>query len=100
MSLAADRDGMNRADAARISGMDRYTLRDWVHASHEKGHECLRAVHAGGVQARLSAAKELNLLRSLRRALTGRRMASFAGGGSIFNLSSRSDLALTIVSDT
>jgi transposase len=24
-------DGMSRADAARIGGMDRQTLRDWVH---------------------------------------------------------------------
>lgn len=28
-SLAAVLDGMNRADAARIGGMDRQTLRDW-----------------------------------------------------------------------
>jgi transposase len=31
LSLAAVLDGMNRADAARIGGMDRQTLRDWVH---------------------------------------------------------------------
>lgn len=31
LSLAAVLDGMNRADAALIGGMDRQTLRDWVH---------------------------------------------------------------------
>jgi len=31
LSIAAIYDGMNRADAARIGGMDRQTLRDWVH---------------------------------------------------------------------
>ena len=30
LSLAAVLDGMNRTDAARIGGMDRQTLRDWV----------------------------------------------------------------------
>jgi len=31
LSLAAVLDGMSRADAARIGGMDRQTLRDWVY---------------------------------------------------------------------
>ncbi len=31
MSLAAVLDGMNRTDAARIGGMNRQTVRDWVH---------------------------------------------------------------------
>lgn len=31
LSLAAVLDGMSRSDAARIGGMDRQTLRDWVH---------------------------------------------------------------------
>ena len=31
LSLAAVRDGMDRAAAAKIGGMDRQTLRDWVH---------------------------------------------------------------------
>jgi len=30
LSLAAAYDGMSRAEAARIGGMDRQTLRDWV----------------------------------------------------------------------
>jgi len=31
LSIAAVLDGMIRADAAKIGGMDRRTLRDWVH---------------------------------------------------------------------
>lgn len=35
--LAAVLDGMNRTEAARIGGMDRQTLRDWVHRFNEHG---------------------------------------------------------------
>ncbi len=37
MALAAVRDGQSRAEAARIGGMDRQTLRDWVHAYNDRG---------------------------------------------------------------
>src|SRR6187551_2713086 len=42
LSLAAVLDGMSRADAARIGGMDRQTLRDWVHRFNERGPEGLK----------------------------------------------------------
>ena len=57
LSLAAVLDGMNRTDAARIGGMDRQTLRDWVHRFNDQGPDCLCDVHAGGVEPRLSAEK-------------------------------------------
>ena len=41
LSLAAVRDGMDRAQAAKIGGMDRQTLRDWVHRFNEDGPEGL-----------------------------------------------------------
>ena len=41
LALAAIRDGMSRAAAARIGGMDRQTLRDWVHAFNAHGIEGL-----------------------------------------------------------
>lgn len=41
LSLAAVLDGMSRADAARIGGMDRQTLRDWVHRFNEAGPDGL-----------------------------------------------------------
>ena len=37
LALAAVVDGMNRSEAARIGGMERQTLRDWVHRFNEKG---------------------------------------------------------------
>ena len=36
LSLAAVLDGMNRTDAARIGGMDRQTLRNWVHRFNDQ----------------------------------------------------------------
>ena len=41
LSLAAVLDGMNRTDAARIGGMDRQTLRDWVLRFNQAGVEGL-----------------------------------------------------------
>ena len=37
LALAAIRDGMNRSEAARVGGMDRQTLCDWVHAFNDHG---------------------------------------------------------------
>jgi hypothetical protein len=37
LSLAAVRDGMDRGSAAKIGGMDRQTLRDWVHSLQRLG---------------------------------------------------------------
>ena len=41
LALAAVRDGLDRGEAARIGGMDRQTLRDWVHAFNARGIEGL-----------------------------------------------------------
>ena len=57
LSLAAVLDGMNRTDAARIGGMDRQTLRDWVHRFNDQGPDGLCDVHAGGFEPRLSVEK-------------------------------------------
>lgn len=48
LSLAAIMDGMNRGDAARIGGMDRQTLRDWVHRFNTLGPNGLKDKHGGG----------------------------------------------------
>jgi transposase len=55
LSIAAVLDGMSRADAARIGGMDRQTLRDWVHRFNEGGHEALKDSWSKGNPPRLSA---------------------------------------------
>ncbi len=41
LSLAAVRDGMDRGEAAKIGGMDRQTLRDWVHRFNSAGPDGL-----------------------------------------------------------
>jgi transposase len=55
LSLAAVLDGMNRTEAARIGGMDRQTLRDWVHRFNERGPEGLLDSWSKGPAPRLSA---------------------------------------------
>ena len=61
LSLAAVLDGMNRTDAARIGGMDRQTLQDWVHRFNQLGPDGLCDLHAGGVEPRLSADQKAEL---------------------------------------
>ena len=41
LSLAAVRDGMDRGEAAKVGGMDRQTLRDWVHRFNAEGPDGL-----------------------------------------------------------
>jgi transposase len=61
LSLAAVADGMSREDAARIGGMDRQTLRDWVHRFNRLGPEGLRDSHANGSVSKLSADQRVEL---------------------------------------
>ena len=37
LAIAAVYDGMSRTDAAKVGGMDRQTLRDWVHRFNAEG---------------------------------------------------------------
>jgi transposase-like protein len=39
LALAAAYDGMSRAAAARVGGMNRQTLRDWAHRFNEEGQK-------------------------------------------------------------
>jgi transposase len=55
LSLAAVRDGKDRGEAARIGGMDRQTLRDWVHRFNAAGPEGLFNNWTDGPKSRLSA---------------------------------------------
>lgn len=61
LSLAAVLDGMSREDAARVGGMDRQTLRDWVHRFNEAGPDGLKDACNGGPQPRLSPAQKAEL---------------------------------------
>ena len=55
LSLAAVRDGIDRGEAAKIGGMDRQTLRDWVHRFNAKGPDGLIDNWTSGPTPRLSA---------------------------------------------
>lgn len=48
LALAAVYDGMSRADAAKVGGMDRQTLRDWVHRFNDEGPDGLINRKAAG----------------------------------------------------
>lgn len=61
LSIAAVLDGMSRADAARIGGMDRQTLRDWVHRFNALGPAGLKDNYRCGNPIRLSAAQQAEL---------------------------------------
>ena len=54
LSLAAVRDGMDRGSAAKIGGMDRQTLRDWVHRFNASGPQGLIDNWTEGPKPRLS----------------------------------------------
>ena len=54
LSLAAILDGMSRTEAARVGGMDRQTLRDWVHRFNERGPDGLKDTWSKGHPSRLS----------------------------------------------
>lgn len=54
LALAAVRDGMKRAEAARIGGMDRQTLRDWVHRFNRHGPDGLIDIKPSGRPPKLS----------------------------------------------
>ena len=55
LSIAAIYDGMSRADAARVGGMDRQTLRDWVYRFNEAGPAGLLDHKAPGASPKLTA---------------------------------------------
>src|ERR671913_2197114 len=61
LSIAAVLDGMSRANAARLGGMDRQTLRDWVHRFNERGPEGLKDSWSKGHPPRLSAEQRVQL---------------------------------------
>ena len=61
LSVAAVLDGMSRADAAKIGGMDRQTLRDWVHRFNERGPDGLLDGWSKGPEPRLSAAQRAEI---------------------------------------
>jgi transposase len=68
LALALVLEGMTRTEAARAAGMDRQTLRDWVHRYNAEGLAGLRdRVGETGPKRRLSAEQEAELAEWVRR---------------------------------
>ena len=61
LALAAVVDGMSRTEAAQIGGMDRQTLRDWVHRFNADGVDGLSDRWSPGPEPRLTADQKAEL---------------------------------------
>src|SRR5438105_15203031 len=61
LAIAAVYEGMDREEAARIGGMDRQTLRDWVHRFNTHGSNGLINIKPPGRRPRLSAEQREDL---------------------------------------
>ena len=84
LAIAAVLDGASREEAAKIGGMDRQTLRDWVIRFNEQGPDGLinKAVAGRAGQARRTNIKHFSL-GLWKTARSRRSMASCAGGPAI-----------------
>ena len=60
-ALALVLEGEKRAEAARICGMDRQTLPDWIHRYNAHGLDGLSNRHGGGPAPLLTAAQQADL---------------------------------------
>lgn len=65
LAIALVLEGANREDAARSTGMDRQTLRDWVHRFNVAGADGLVDRKAPGRQRRLDPEQQRELARCL-----------------------------------
>ncbi|HYI84879.1 MAG TPA: helix-turn-helix domain-containing protein, partial [Acetobacteraceae bacterium] len=68
LAIALVLEGTSRTEAARVAGMDRQTLRDWVHRTNEEGLAGLRD-RAGevGPKRRLTPAQEAEVAEWVRQ---------------------------------
>jgi transposase len=65
--LALVLEGCSREEAARHAGMDRQTLRDWVHRYNAEGLAGLRDRRRPGRKPRLTPEQEAELVRAVER---------------------------------
>ena len=93
LALALILEGADRASAARICGMDRQTLRDWVHRYNDEGLAGLRDRTGGGRSPKLSKEQRGSSPRWSRLAPIRRCTRSFAGAGLICAMRSSDALA-------
>lgn len=62
LALALVLEGASRKQAAEQCGMDRQTLRDWVHRYNEKGLEGLTSLASPGAPSRLNGVQQAEVL--------------------------------------
>ena len=67
LALALVLEGSSREEAARAAGMDRQTLRDWVHRYNAEGLAGLRDRPRSGRKPRLTAEQEAELVTAVER---------------------------------
>jgi transposase len=67
LALALVMDGKSRTEAAQAAGMDRQTLRDWVHRYNDEGLAGLSDRHGGGTRPFLSSEQEVELAQWVRQ---------------------------------
>jgi len=67
LALALVLEGASRAEAARAAGMDRQTLRDWVHRYNAEGLPGLHDRRRPGPRPRLSPEQEAELVTAVER---------------------------------
>ena len=67
LALALVLEGKSRTEAAQSAGMDRQTLRDWVHRYNELGLDGLRDRHGGGTRPLLSPEQEAQVAERVRQ---------------------------------
>ena len=67
LALALVLDGHAREDAARAAGMDRQSLRDWVHRYNEEGLAGLHDRRRPGPRPRLTPGQEAELAAEVER---------------------------------
>ena len=67
LALALVLEGASREEAARAAGMDRQTLRDWVHRYNAEGLPGLHDRHRSGRKPRLTPEQEAELATAVER---------------------------------
>src|ERR1019366_324536 len=67
LALALVLDGRSRTEAAQSCGMDRQTLRDWVHRYNAEGLMGLSDRHAPGPTPRLTPAQQAQVAEWVRQ---------------------------------
>ncbi len=83
LAIAAVLDGASREDAAKLGGMDRQTLRDWVIRFNKQGPDGLINIPSPGVAPKLGKKHRTIWPGSSRRARSQRSTAWCAGGPAI-----------------